>query len=280
MEYTYFSHNGKLLPAEQATVPLSNIAYAYGFGVYETIRVSGGITYFLDEHSERLLQSARIINLEHTFDKAFIDKAVRSLTEKTSAKAYNLKVLLIGGRTPEAADLYITCLNPLFPDRKLYRSGVSLITEQCERLYPQAKSLNMFTSYQAYRHAQAQGAYDALLINHAGCITEGTRTNFFGLQDRVLVSPPAADCLHGVTRHHVLQVARAHGFTLKETPLALDKVAAYDSVFLTSTPSRIMPVRSIDDQVWDHPVSPPLAELMQAYDQYLDDYRQQVLKKQ
>jgi branched-chain amino acid aminotransferase len=274
MEYTHFSHNGKLLPAEQAVVPLSNIAYSYGFGVYETIRVAGGITYFLDEHIERLLQSARIITLEHPFDAAFVDKAVRELTSKTNAEAYNLKVLLIGGRTAETADLYITCLNPLFPDRKLYRTGVKLISEQCERLYPQAKSLNMFTSYQAYAHAQSKGAYDALLINRAGCITEGTRTNFFSLQGRTLISPPAADCLHGVTRHHVMEVARAHGFTLKETAIPLEQVKQYDSVFLTSTPLKIMPVQAIDTQVWEQPVSPALHELMQAYDQYIEDYRQ------
>jgi branched-subunit amino acid aminotransferase/4-amino-4-deoxychorismate lyase len=274
MEYTHFSHNGKLLPAEQAVVPLSNIAYSYGFGVYETIRVAAGITYFLDEHIERLLQSAQIINLSHTFDAAFVAQAAQALTSKTDAEAYNLKVLLIGGRTALAADLYITCLNPLFPDRKLYRNGVKLISEQCERLYPQAKSLNMFTSYQAYAHAQAGGAYDALLINRAGCITEGTRTNFFGLSGKTLVSPPAEDCLHGVTRHHVMEVARKHGFTIREKAMPLDSVRHYDNVFLTSTPSKIMPVQAIDKQVWEQPVSPALHELMQAYDSYIESYRQ------
>jgi branched-chain amino acid aminotransferase len=279
MDYRYFSHNGKLLPAKEAVVPLSNIEYSYGFGVYETIRVAGGVTYFLDEHSKRLMESARIIGLTHSFDAAYVHDAVQALVKETDVPAYNLKVLLIGGTAADTADLYITCLNPRFPDRKLYRTGVTLISENCERLFPQAKSLNMFTSYMAYRRAQQQGAYDALLINQAGCITEGTRTNFFGLRGRTLVSPPAKDCLHGVTRHNVMAVARSHGFTIEETAMKLDEVGHYDSVFVTSTPSKIMPIHSIDEQVWQTPVSPALRELMQAYDQFIDDYRERQLKQ-
>jgi branched-chain amino acid aminotransferase len=277
-QYSYFSHNGKLLPAQQAVVPLSNIEYSYGFGVYETIRVARGVTYFLEEHAKRLMQSAQIIGLGHTFDEAFIRDAVSSLVKRTDVPAYNLKVLLIGGVTPEQADLYITCLNPHFPERKLYRTGVTLISERAERLFPQAKSLNMFTSYTAYRRAQQLGAHDALLVNQAGCITEGTRTNFFGLQDRTLFTPPGADCLHGVTRHNVMEVARKQGFTIEETPMRLDEVHHYESIFVTSTPAKIMPVRAIDEQVWDQPVSSALGELMKAYDQFIDDYAQAQLK--
>jgi branched-chain amino acid aminotransferase len=278
MQYTYFSHNGRLLPAEQAVVPLSNIEYSYGFGVYETMRVAGGVIYFLEEHSRRLMQSARIIGLVHNFDESFVHDAVRSLAQETDVAAYNLKILLIGGRSAETADLYITCLSPHFPDRKLYRSGATLISERLERLFPQAKSLNMFTSYKAYRRAQEAGAYDALLINQAGCITEGTRSNFFGFRGQTLVSPPAADCLHGVTRSNVMRVAKDSGFALEEAAMRLDEVGRYDSVFITSTPSKILPIRSIDEQVWDKPVSPALQELMGAYDRFIDGYAQRYLK--
>jgi len=277
MKYTYFSHNGKLLPAEQAAVPLSNIEYSYGFGVYETIRVAGGVIYFLQEHCQRLMESARIIGLSHNFDENFVGNAVRSLVKETDVPAYNLKLLLIGGHGADAADLYITCLSPHFPDRKLYRTGATLISERLERLFPQAKSLNMFTSYKAYQRAQQAGAYDALLINQAGCITEGTRTNFFGLLERTLVSPPAADCLHGVTRSNVIDVAHKSGFSVEETPMKLDEVGRYDSVFITSTPSKVMPIRSIDTQVWNQPVPPALKELMDAYDRFIDDYTQHQL---
>lgn len=279
MHYKYFSHNGSLLPVEQAVVPLSNIEYSYGYGVYETIRVANGVTYFLDQHSQRLMQSAQIIELEHNFDEAFVCKAVKALVDQTEMPAYNLKVLLIGGATADKANLYVTCLNPHFPDRKLYRMGVKLISQQLERLYPQAKSLNMFTSYIAYRRAQQAGAYDALLINNEGFVTEGTRTNFFGLVGKRLVSPPEQDCLNGVTRQNVIKVAKNSGFSLAENVIRFDQIDGFDSVFVTSTPSKIMPVRAIDEKVWSQPVSPALQDLMKAYDQFIEEYREAQLKE-
>lgn len=279
MNYRYFSHNGRLLPGNQAVVPLSNIEYSYGFGVYETIRVVDGAAYFLPEHSKRLMQSGRIIGLEHIFDAAFVNDAANALVQATNVPAYNLKVLLIGGATANAADLFITCHNPHFPDRKLYRTGVALVSEHAERLYPQAKSLNMFTSYKAYRRAQQGGAYDALLINQTECISEGTRSNFFGLNGKTLISPPASDCLHGVTRSNVMEVARTHGFTIKEMPMKLATVDQYESVFITSTPAKIMPVRSIDTITWSQPVSAALTELMKAYDNFIDEYKHSLRQK-
>ena len=67
MDFKYFSKNGELLPVEDAVVPLANIEYQYGFGVYETIRVVHGTPYFLKDHLERLQESARLIGLEHSF---------------------------------------------------------------------------------------------------------------------------------------------------------------------------------------------------------------------
>ena len=209
MDFKYFSKNGKILPVEEAVIPLSNIEYQYGFGVYENIRVNDGVPYFLKDHIERLLESARIIGLEHTFDESFVKKSAADLVKKNGAGTYNLKVLLIGGAEPA---LYILALNPHFPDKKLYRGGADFITYEYERPYPSAKTLNMLQSYLAYKKAREAGAYDALLISSKGCITEGTRTNFFCMQGRTLISPPEDEILLGVTRKVVLKVAKEEGF--------------------------------------------------------------------
>ena len=95
MDFKYFSKNGKILPVEEAVIPLSNIEYQYGFGVYENIRVNDGVPYFLKDHIERLLESARIIGLEHTFDESSPQKSVNEPIKKNPAGTYNLKILLI-----------------------------------------------------------------------------------------------------------------------------------------------------------------------------------------
>lgn len=129
--FSHFSHNGQLLPIEQAVIPLSSVEYSYGFGVYETIRVTKGEVHFIDEHCQRLMVSASIIELEHNFDPSFVKSCIEELIQKLNADACNLKVLLIGGPTKEIANLYILALNPLFPDRKLYKTGGHCLCEWC-----------------------------------------------------------------------------------------------------------------------------------------------------
>ncbi|OGG58047.1 hypothetical protein A2853_00955 [Candidatus Kaiserbacteria bacterium RIFCSPHIGHO2_01_FULL_55_17] len=265
MDFKYFSMNGELLPIKQAVVPLSNVEYQYGFGVYENIRVNNGIPYFLKDHLVRLEESARIIGLEHNFDERFVEKSIDELIGKNGAGTYNLKILLIGGKEPS---LNILCLNPLFPDKKLYTEGAAFITYEYERPLPHAKTLNMLQSYLAYKKAREVGAYDALLINAKGCITEGTRTNFFSLQDRTLVSPPESEILLGVTRSAVLKVAKEAGFSLEERDMSFSEATKSDGAFVTSTSSKIVPVRSIDGQAFGA-IPEALKELMRAFDAFL-----------
>jgi len=278
MSFRFFSRNGKILPIEEAHVPLSNIEYSYGFGVYESVRVSNGVTYFLEEHIERLIGSARAIGLEHSFSGEMVADAIAELLTKNVADTCNVKILLIGGKGAEDAELNILCLNPLFPDKKLYRDGVRAVTYAYERPFPHAKTLNMLQSYLAYRTAKEADAYDALLLDREGRITEGTRTNFFCIKGRTLFSPDENTILLGVTRKAVLKVAVANGFTVVQKDIRPSDLSEYDGAFLTSTSSKILPVRAIDDpdasvgagfQFAKQPDT--LKELMDAFDTFLAD---------
>ncbi len=270
MEFKYFSRNGKVRPIAEAVVPLSSVEYSYGFGVYETIRVTKGIPYFLPDHIERLRGSAQEIELEHAFGADSISQSVRELIAKNEVETCNLKILLIGGRTPQDTTLFILCLNPLFPDKKLYRDGATCITVAYERYLPHAKTLNMLRSYLAYREAQKAGAYDALLINTKGCITEGTRTNFFCIKGKTLYSPPESDILIGVTLKALLKVAQANGYSLEERDIRMADLPSFDGAFITSTSTKIMPLRSVDSHIFSSHQS-ALKELMTAFDHFIDE---------
>lgn len=268
MTYAHFSHNGDILPVDRAVIPLNDIHYAYGYGVYETIRVADGQARFLEAHCKRLLESARIISLEHTFTVAAIAAAAEKLIHKNGVQSCNLKIMLLGSTTPEKASFDILCLNPLFPDRKLYKEGAHTIAVEVERPFPHAKTLNMLPSYLARRDARAAGAYDALLVNRDGCITESTACNFFALKSKTIFSAPKAEILLGVTRDNLLKLAGKHGYEIQEQPLKLTDIRDFDNVFLTSTSSKIMPIRSIDKQTWQE-ISPALRELMQLFDNFI-----------
>lgn len=272
MDFKYFSHNGELKSAKEAVISLSNIEYTYGFGVYETIRVTRGVPFFLTEHLERLMESADIIELEHPFTEDHITDAIALLIEKNNVDTCNLKLLLIGAPEKERAQLFIQCLNPLFPDKKLYREGARCVTYAYERAFPHAKTLNMLQSYLAYRKAKESDAYDALLIDNDGCITEGTRTNFFCISGRTIISPPQEKILLGVTRKAVLKVARQHGFEYREQPITWGEMQEYGGAFLTSTSSKIIPIRSVDNVDLPREDAHVIKELMDLFDQFLDSF--------
>jgi branched-chain amino acid aminotransferase len=267
-QFEYFSHNGELLPVDQAVVPLSSIEYLYGFGVYESVRVSKGVIYFLDDHVERLLKSASLIELAHTLTPDSVSQNVKELADKNRITTCNIKIVLIGGPTAEAAQLYIQCLNPLFPDRQLYKTGAHVITYHYERLFPQAKTLNMLSSYLAFREAKQAHAYDALLINKSGSITEGTRTNFLAVTGNTIVSPPEEEILLGVMRKAVLKVAAANDFEVIHKDIQFEDLGSYNGAFVTNSSSKIMPIRSIDTYDFGDP-SEKLQKLMQKLDDFL-----------
>ncbi len=251
----------------EASVPLSHVAYAYGFGVYETVRTVHGRPVFLADHLRRLLASAKIIGLQHALTLEVLDAWTKMLIEKNAADTCNIKMLLIGGRTESDATLWMIPLAPLFPEKKLYTQGAAAITFTHERFLPQAKSLNMLPSYLFFSKAKEKGCYDALLLNRNRCITEGTRTNILALRGRTIISPPVSEILEGVTRDHVLKVAQAQGFQCIEEPIPLRDIQSYDGLCITSTSSKIIPLRQIDDTELAIPET--MRHLMRAFEAFL-----------
>lgn len=267
---THFSRNGELLPLDQAVIPLDNIEYSYGFGVYETMKVRKGVLYFVEQHVDRLFLSAELIRLSHPFTKSQIITWTRAVVSENHLLASNIKILLIGGKTAADANLYIIPLAPLFPDRKLYKTGVDTITFQYERYLPNAKSLNMLPSYLIYRQAQEAGCYDALLIDRDGSIREGTRTNFFTIQGTTIISPPSELILEGVTRKTILHVAQVHGYSYQEKLIPYSSISTFDGAFLTSTSTKIVPIKRIDSHVFPE-IPAAVRQLMRLYDTFLTE---------
>ncbi len=264
--------NGALLPVEKACIPVDDINFAYGYGVYETLKVRKGLVFFPEYHETRLFHSARIIDVEHLLCPGDLIMGCKTLIHENKLIDANLKVLLIGGKTPETAQFWIMALSALFPDRKNYKIGGQVVTYSGERSFPQAKTLNMLISTLAYRKAQSAQAYDALLVNHKGEITEGTRTNFFWSDGEKIFTPPAKDVLEGVTKLTVCKTMEAMGIPWEEKKLHLSDLPKVKGCFLTSTSTKIMPLHKVDD--WEIPLDPLITRLMVSYDLFLKHYAQ------
>lgn len=255
MTLNKFSLNGKVLPISKANISVLNIEYQYGFGVYETVRVNDNVPFFLDQHTNRLIESAKIVGIEHNFSEQDFKKHTEDLIKKLKAGTYNLKFLFIGSNKKEDCLFYIFPSSPLFPDKNLLKNGVSVISINFERVFPTAKTLNMLQSYLAYKKAKQNGCYDALGVDRVGYIREGTRTNFFAVKGNTVFKAPRETVLDGVTQRVVLSVASKNGYEVMEINIKKENLKDFDGFFLTSTGVKVMPISKIDDVVFNIPES-------------------------
>ena len=238
--------NGKIIDEREARVSMLDKEYFFDFAVYSSIKVVQSEVSLVEHHVDQLFESAKIIGLEHQFKKDAVASWLNVLVEKDNLTDSLLRIILIGGDDPK---LYIVCVGGLtFYPGKLYRDGAKLITYHGERSIPTAKTKDLLTSYLAYREAKKADAIDALLVDHDGNIREGTRSNFFAIKDRTIITPPTGKILAGTTRDAVLDTAREH-FEIREADIPLADLANYDEFFITSTMLNIMPIRQIDDMM-------------------------------
>ncbi|MBZ0093109.1 MAG: aminotransferase class IV, partial [Sulfuricellaceae bacterium] len=114
-------------------------------------------------------------------------------------------------------------------------------------LDPRIKSLNYLNHILARMEARRSGAQEAILLNGAGHVAEGSADNVFVVRDGVLYTPPTSDgALEGVTRGVVMELARQRGLPLREASLAPYDLYTADEVFLTGTGAELIPVREVD----------------------------------
>jgi len=265
-QFTFFSRNGTILPITEASVSLLSVEYSYGYGVYETLKVRNSILYFIDQHLERLQHSATTLGIPLPFPTNEIKVFIQNLIESLQVDACNIKLLLIGGNEPI---LNIFATAPLYPDKKLYKQGAKLLSYTYERLFPTAKTLNMLPSYIAYKKAKENSCYDALLIDENGIMLEGTRTNFCMMKGTTIFKAPQHRILGGVTFLTLAHVADKAGFSIIEKEISIHDLSSYDGAFITSTSTKIMPIKQIDSFAYPQ-ISPSIQLLMKSYEEFLD----------
>ena len=270
MNFKQISHNGEIKGIEQAVLHIESVEGMYGFGVYETVKVRKNIVYFLPQHIERLLKSARLIDLGHRFSQKQLEDFTTQFIEHLGRVDSNLKLALYGSKSEDTAQLYIIPSAPLFPNRTWYRDGVSLMTYTYERFMPQAKTLNMLASYYIYKKAQQQNNYDALLLDTKGTIREGTRTNVYVMKGKKIYSPPKEDVLEGVTMMSIEKVLAQTEYSIEYREIPFESLSEYDSMFISSTSTKILPVTTIDGKK-QYEISPELRALIATYEGALDN---------
>jgi branched-subunit amino acid aminotransferase/4-amino-4-deoxychorismate lyase len=266
--FNYVVVNGQLLPAAEAQISIFNEALFFSFGVYETIKIDRGRPFYLQEHLRRLLKSAGLIDLTLDVDVSTLAGWFDLLHQVDLQATWNLKIVALGALQTNGEAIIAMQANPLstYPDT-LYKSGAKAVLFEGRRDIPTCKSLNTLVNFLARRRATQAGALEGLL-HHNGYVTEGSRSNLFAAQKGMLITPPEAMVLPGITRDIVLQVMCAKKITVVEEPISTD-LSKYEEIFISSTSMHVMPVTLIEGQlIGDGRVGPITQMAMQAFNQH------------
>lgn len=250
---------GKLVPPEQAVVPVLDRGFLYGDSVYEVVRTYDARPFELERHLARMERTAQRIDLALPPREVLARELQRTLDAADNPESYARIVVTRGtgefGLSPFLArgqNRLVVIVRPLsLPPEEQYESGLQMAIAKIRRNPPQAldpalKTGNYLNNILALREAHEAGADDAILLDLRGRVTEGTTSNVFFVQHGVLVTPPLAlGMLEGVTRALFIEIAREEGLILREEPHGPEALAAADEVFMTSTLREAMPVTSL-----------------------------------
>lgn len=227
----------------------------YGYGVFETIRVYDGMPFKLRRHVERMMGSARDLEMAD-------DPHIQSIERITTAAARFARKL-----NNALMRITLTAGNPELgiPTRLLFgardvtytradrRTGIPVTFAQVPRnehsLVVRHKTRNQLESMLEYQIAVKSGYRETVFLNTTGNVAEGSRSNIFITQGGKLVTPSlACGVLPGVTRQCIIEIALKLGYFVQERPIAIKELLSCDACFLTNTHMEVMPIAAIDQK--------------------------------
>ena len=243
--------NGKFASADQAVIPVDDLAVLRGLGVFELMRTYSRRPFALMAHIDRLLASAGQIGLRHPWTRDQLTDIVHQTIERNPPGEVNIRVVMTGGSspdfmTPQGAPRLLVLVTPLpqLPS-EWYEKGIKVITIVSERSLPGAKSINYIPATLAMAKARQQAAAEAIYTTPDGKVLEGTSSNLFIFQKNRLITP-AEGILSGITRSAVLEIA-AQLFEVELREIRLAEFLLADEIFITGTNKGIVPVVTVDD---------------------------------
>jgi len=257
--------NGKLVEWKDAKIHIASHVIHYGSGVFEGARCyatpKGSACFRLDEHMQRLINSAKIYRMEYPLDLAGWREAVLGTIRANELKACYIRPLIYRGYDtlgvnplPNPVDAAILLWEwGAYLGQEALEQGVDVKVSSWSRMAPNTlpamakATANYANSALIKMDALADGYSEGIALDVNGNISEGSGQNLFVVRDGVIYTPPiAASILGGITRASIITLAHDRGYTVVETDLPRESLYISDEVFFVGTAAEVTPIRSID----------------------------------
>jgi branched-chain amino acid aminotransferase len=268
----YIWMDGELVPWREAKVHVLTHGLHYASCVFEGDRADGGRVLKLREHTQRLIDSGRILGFENPYTLEQLEAATNEVVAKNGGG--DLYVRPLAWRGPEQmgvsaqqSRIHVAIAawqwGAYYSDLRLTRAIYDRPSPSTAPVHAKAAGLYMICTLSKHA-AEAKGFGDALMLDYRGYLAETTGANLFLVIDGE-IHTPTPDCfLNGITRRTVMDLARKRGVPITERHIKPDELRDAQEVFVTGTAAEVTPVRAIDDT--NYQLGPITGQLM-------DDFR-------
>jgi branched-chain amino acid aminotransferase len=277
-------YDGEMVPWRDAKTHVLTHTLHYGMGVFEGVRAyeteQGTSIFRLQEHTNRLFDSAHIMGMKIPFTKEEVNEAQRAAVRENNLPAAYIRPMVFFGS--EAMGLRASGLKVhlivaawnwgAYMGKEALELGIKVRTSSFTRHHvnismTRAKANGHYiNSMLALNEALSAGADEALLLDPEGYVAEGSGENVFIVKDGVIYTPEVTACLNGITRNAVLTLCADLGIKIVEKRITRDEVYIADEAFFTGTAAEVTPIRELDGrQIGAGRRGPVTTQLQQLY---------------
>lgn len=260
-------YDGKMVPWRDANTHVLTHTLHYGLGVFEGVRAyeteRGTAIFRLQEHTNRLFNSAHILMMKIPYDKATLMQAQCDVVRQNKLSSCYIRPLAFYGSeamglSAKALSVHIiiaawpwgTYLGPESLEKGI-RVKISSFTRHHVNINMcRAKSVSTYTnSILANQEVSANGYDEALLLDTDGYVAEGSGENIFIIKQGKIFTPDLTACLEGISRASVIELAGEIGVPVIEKRITRDEVYCADEAFFTGTAAEVTPIRELDNRM-------------------------------
>ena len=261
--------DGSFVPFEQAKVPVMTHTLHYGYGAFEGIRAyerSDGSSHIfrLQEHTERLFESAHILGLVVPFTQDEINQACINVLKKNNFKSGYLRPLVylgseamgLGALSNTVHVAIVAWQWGAYLGEDGLKNGIHAKVSSFNRLHVNVNMVKgkicgqYVNSVIAKREALKAGYQEAIMLDTQGYVSECTGENLFMVKKGIInTAPYGSSILGGITRDTLIQIAKNSGYEVRERLFTRDELYTADEIFLCGTAAEVTPVREVDDRL-------------------------------
>ncbi len=275
-------YDGQMVPWREATTHVLTHTLHYGMGVFEGVRAyataRGPAIFRLQDHTDRLFNSAKILGMEMPYDKDTLNAAqIESVRQNGLDSAYIRPMVFYGseGMGLRADNLKVHVIVAAWTwgaylGAENMERGIRIRTSSYTRHHVNATMCraksngNYINSMLALGEALRDGYDEALLLDVDGYVAEGSGENLFLVFDGALHTPTLLSALDGITRRTIVTLAGELGIEVIERRITRDEVYVADEAFFTGTAAEVTPIREVDGRAIGEGRRGPLTERFQS----------------